>query len=327
VVTSCDYPSAEFAARFYEIIRNVGFWRTGHGGKPAGKRNLEKMKFNAKNRKHGFTLIELLVVIAIIAILAALLLPTLTKAKTSALVTTCLNNNKQVVLAWSMYTHDNADRLAINSDQSEPFNGTPSWIGGAPPDNGWLDWSNNQNNTNWQYLVQYPNHALLGSFIGNSYKIFACPVNSAFLGPMQRPLGWTGRCRSCAMDGSIGDGKKYDGLSYSTTFWWAKKSGDLLYPGPSSSWLIMDEHPDSIDDGILYDSYTYTDGTGEFSELPGGQHNGACGIGMADGSSLMHKWVNPLTLHPVTYTYDDNISVNKNQDLAWLARATPRPKF
>jgi prepilin-type N-terminal cleavage/methylation domain-containing protein len=290
------------------------------------------MKFDAKYRKDGFTLIELLVVIAIIAILAALLLPSLTKAKSSALVSVCLSNNKQLGLAWAMYSHDNGDRLAVNSDQSEPYplgapNQTASWIGGTPPDNGWLDWSTDQNNTNWLYLVQSPNHALFGYLVANQVKVFACPVNSTFVGPMQRPLGWTGRCRSCAMNGSIGDGKKYGGLSYSATFWWAKKSSDLVYPGPSSSWLIMDEHPDSIDDGILYDSYTYTDGTGEFSELPGGQHNGACGIAMADGSSLMHKWVNPLTLHPVTYTYDDNISVNKSQDLAWLARATPRPKF
>jgi prepilin-type N-terminal cleavage/methylation domain-containing protein len=302
-------------------------FQTARSRRTTGKGNILKMKFNAKNQEGGFTLIELLVVIAIIAILAALLLPTLTKAKTSALITTCLNNNRQLVLAWTMYAHDNADRLAINSDQSEPYNGTPSWIGGAPPNNGWLDWTTDQNNTNWQDLVQYPGHALLGGLIGNNYKVFACPVNSAFLSGPQHSQGWSGRVRSCAMNGSIGDGKKFDGLAYTTTFWWAKKSSDLVFPGPSSSWLIMDEHPDSIDDGILYDSYTYTDGTGEFSELPGGQHNGACGIGMADGSSLMHKWVNLLTLHPVTYTYDDNISVNKNQDLAWIANATPRPSF
>jgi prepilin-type N-terminal cleavage/methylation domain-containing protein len=284
------------------------------------------------SQSSAFTLIELLVVIAIIAILAALLLPSLTKAKTSAMVTLCLSNNKQLGLAWTMYAHDNNDRLAINSDQSEPYplgaqNQTASWIGGVAPDNGWLDWTTNPNNTNWLYLVQSPNHALFGYLVASQVKVFACPVNGAFVGPLQRPSGWTGRCRSCAMDGAIGDGVVYSGLAYYTTFWKAKKLGDLLFPGPSSSWLIMDEHPDSIDDGILYTSYTYTDGTGDFSELPGGQHNGACGIAMADGSSVMHKWLNPTTLHPVLYTYDDNIQVNNNQDLAWLANATPRPSF
>jgi prepilin-type N-terminal cleavage/methylation domain-containing protein len=276
-------------------------------------------------RSSAFTLIELLVVIAIIAILAAMLLPALSKAKTSALITQCLNNNRQLVLCWVMYAHDNRDNLAINSDVSAPFNGTPSWIGGEAPDNGWLDWSADPNNTNWQYLIQYPAHALFGAYVANNYHIFACPVNSAFLGPHQQGMGWPGRCRSCAMDGAIGDGAKYGGLAYSSTFWWAKKSSDLNFPGPSSSWLITDEHPDSIDDGIMYTSYTYTDGTGDFSELPGGQHDGACGIGMADGSSQMHKWQNPETLHPVLYSYDDNIQVTKNVDLAWIAAATPRP--
>jgi prepilin-type N-terminal cleavage/methylation domain-containing protein len=279
---------------------------------------------NALSRRaSAFTLIELLVVIAIIAILAAMLLPVLVRAKTSAKVTACLNNNRQLAMAWTMYTQDNADRLAINSDVGAPFNNTPSWVGGTPPNNGWLDWTVNQNNTNWQYLVQSGN-SLLGDFIGNNYKIFACPVNSRYLSPSQ-PHDWTGRCRSCAMNAAIGDGKKFGGFDYSSTFWWAKKMADLNFPGPSGSWLLMDEHPDSIDDGILYTSSTYKNGTGEYSELPGGQHNGACGIAMADGSTVMHKWLSPLTLHPVTYSNLNDVEVTLNPDLAWLANATPRP--
>jgi prepilin-type N-terminal cleavage/methylation domain-containing protein len=273
----------------------------------------------------AFTLIELLVVIAIIAILAAMLLPTLAHAKTSAQITSCLNNNRQLVLAWTMYSHDNADRLAVNSDQSLPYNGTASWIGGVSPDNGWLDWTTDENNTNYQWLTQAPNHALLGYLVANSVRVFACPVNGAFLSPAQRAKGWQGRCRSCAMDGAVGDGQVYSGLTYFSTFWKAKKMSNLIYPGPSRSWLITDEHPDSIDDGILYTSWTYTSGTGEFNELPGGQHNGACGIGMCDGSSIMHKWQTQVTLHPVTYTYQVDFSVSKNPDLAWISAATPRP--
>jgi prepilin-type N-terminal cleavage/methylation domain-containing protein len=308
----------------------ITFRRTLAGSVPG--RHVLARRGNRNRARTGFTLIELLVVIAIIAILAALLLPGLARAKTEAQITACVNDNRQLVLAWTMYAHDNADHLAINSDVSAPFplnsvNATASWIGGTAPDNGWLDWTTDQNNTNWLYLTQYPAHALFGYLIANTYKVFACPVNSAFVSPAQRALGWAGRCRSCAMDGAIGDGDKYGGLTYSSTFWWAKKMSDLNFPGPSNSWLLMDEHPDSIDDGILYSSYTYTDGTGEFSELPGGQHNGACGIGMADGSSIMHKWQNTLTLHAVTYTYLDNFQVSQNQDLAWIAKATPRPTF
>ena len=84
---------------------------------------------NAQSRTHvrAFTLIELLVVIAIIAILAALLLPALTKAKMKAQAIQCMNNHRQLALAWRMYADDNRDVLAkIQS-------GDASWEQQVPP--------------------------------------------------------------------------------------------------------------------------------------------------------------------------------------------------
>jgi prepilin-type N-terminal cleavage/methylation domain-containing protein/prepilin-type processing-associated H-X9-DG protein len=267
-------------------------------------------------RAGGFTLIELLVVIAIIAILAAMLLPVLSKAKARAAAASCMNNNKQLVLAWTMYVNDNSDSLPINSDKGLPYKGTPSWV------SGWMDWTISPDNTNTTYLLG-STKALLGDHTGNSAKLFACPAAN-FVSSPQSAIGWPARVRSVAMNGALGDGVKYSGYPFSSTFWWAKKMSHLRRPGPGECWVFTDEHPDSIDDGILYTSYTYTTGTGLFPELPGTQHGGRCGLGFADGSAVIHKWRSSLANTPVTYTRVNDINVTLNPDMAWFAQHTPQ---
>jgi len=255
-------------------------------------------------RRRGFTLIELLVVIAIIAILAAMLLPALSKAKTKAEGIGCLNNLRQLQIAWYVYKDDNNDRLALNSPMTTA---TTNWV------NGNLTWSaTNPDNTNTAKLTE----GLLGPYTAKTLGIYKCPADRypAANGPRVRSVSMNDfMARSDAYGNSAGYS---DGVGITGSY---KKYTQLLKP--AQLWVFLDEHPDSIDDGLFFQA-----GSGHWENVPASYHNGACGFSFADGHSETKKWRDAKTKQPVTRTQPWAVNVlpgtSPYPDQTWIRQRT-----
>jgi len=266
----------------------------------------------ARTGSKAFTLIELLVVIAIIAILAALLLPSLSQAKSQAWKVQCINNEKQLAIAWNLYASDNQESLVPNgggtATGSKPF----LWVQGS-------NHGDPQTLVNTQYLVS-PNYALFAQYI-RTVTTYKCPADRMTWLVGNRRLT---EIRSYSLNSYIGTRAQnaQQPIQFTPRYQIYLKSTALSADVPSQRFLFIDANPASI----------CTPGFGVemvrdiFVHYPSALHRGLGVISFADGHIDAHKWLDPRTAKISTGGGSDHIPHTdpspNNGDLRWLRERT-----
>jgi prepilin-type N-terminal cleavage/methylation domain-containing protein/prepilin-type processing-associated H-X9-DG protein len=258
----------------------------------------------------GFTLIELLVVIAIIAILAGMLLPALSKAKTKAQGIMCMGNGRQMMMAWRLYVDDNQDKVP-------PSFGPNQWV------NGNLD-NNGANRSNWD-VEQDLKKSLLWSYSGGNAAIWKCPADKSTVKYQNVVYP---RVRSISMNAWF-DSTDVQSVSGTTGFRIYKKMSDVTDPGPTQTWLILDEREDSINDAefcVGMSGWPDKPAQWKMVDFPASYHNGACGLSFVDGHSEIKKWQDPRTMPAIKKGGEISLNVPSpnNQDAYWLMYRSTR---
>jgi prepilin-type N-terminal cleavage/methylation domain-containing protein len=258
------------------------------------------------HRQKGFTLIELLVVIAIIAILAAMLLPALSRAREKGRQTKCLSNLRQLTICAVMYAQDNNGTFAQN--QPTAALSTNSWIQGDMSDSGGVygqvtpgmpDSINPLCITSgklWQY--------------NTSLEIYRCP--SDLSQKNNQP-----RVRAYSMNGWVGTSRASGFSPGNSSYRSYLRENDTIVPGASRLWMLIDEHELSINDGWFFVDMS---GARAFADFPATRHNRGHVLSFCDGHSEIYKLRDGRSTWPVPM----NVNTPPNPDLRSCATAVLR---
>ena len=260
-------------------------------------------------------MIELLVVIAVIAILAALLLPALSQAKQQAYTAVCINNQKQLQLAWHMYVEDNNGKLPRNDlntlNRVPPNEQSQLWVQGIMSLESWT-WFDVRDNTNTLKLTD-PRYCTLGPYT-KAAGLYKCPADKSWVmidGQRHN------RVRSYSMNDYLGAWVGSLGLG---DFWRVRRQmSQFVAPSPCETFVFICEHPDSIQDGTFI---VDVDGRG-WDSLPSCQQHGRSGVlSFADGHVEKHRWLDPQMIRPYLHEGFPGNVIPNSKDVEWLRERT-----
>ena len=269
-----------------------------------------------RRRTGAFTLVELLVVIAVLGILAGLLIPALHEAKSKGHSITCLNHERQLILAWHVYADEHEGRAPKNYGVSRTLqtvaDGTfQNWV------NNVLDWSTDPMNTNTALLFT----GGIGPFLSGQAEVYRCPSDRV-LSEAQRAEGWRSRTRSYSMNAMVGDAGEFTISGFNTNNPGYSQFFSLTeIPRPSEIFVFIEEHPDTLRDGyFLNNAYSY-----RWIDLPASYHNGGANLVFADGHAEYKRWkvastrvpARPLAFDPTVLLEGEN-----RRDFYWLMSRT-----
>lgn len=266
------------------------------------------------SRSHatGFTRTELLVTFATLALVAAATRPVWSNGGLSKSLL-CLDNLRRLQGAWLLYTSDQRGRLPINLGISEALNPMPEragWITGV------MSWGTEHTVTNPMYLV-HPSFATLAPYTGPDATLYKCPED-VYLSPQQLLRGWRERVRSYSMNHFLG---------YSQDFFpayrYMRKLADFLTFAPSSAYVLLEEHPDTINDP----QFLFNPDIAQWGDLPASLHEAACWFSFADGHVELRRWQSAATIRPVRYAYLPGSPLGPDDpDWTWVKERSSVPR-